>query len=108
MNYNRLRPYTAVTMLLALILLVITGWILYLAPHGPGSQPWLLLGASKHLYKDIHFCLAIVVTVLVLLHSFLNIKPLTHYFNRASKTGIGPLLCALIVVFSTLAIASVL
>lgn len=105
MNYNRLRPYTAVTMLLVLILLVITGWILYLAPHGPGSKSWLLLGASKHLYKDIHLCLAIVVTVLVLIHSFLNLKPLAHYFNRSSKTGVAPLLCALIVVFSTLAIA---
>lgn len=102
MNHNRLRPYTAVTMVLVLFLLMLTGLILYLAPQGPGSRNWLLLGIDKHLYKDIHLYFGVVVTILVLVHSFLNIKPLTNYVKLSSKTGIWPLLCALTVVFFTL------
>ena len=106
MNYNRIRPYTVVTMMVVLILLIITGWVLYLAPQGPGSRAWFFWG-SKHLYKDVHLCLGVVVTLLVLLHSFLNIKPLTNYLH-GSKAAISPLLCALIVVFFTVAIALLL
>lgn len=47
MNYNRLRPYTAITMVVFLILLAITEWVLYLAPHGPGSKYWLFAGGGK-------------------------------------------------------------
>ena len=81
---------------------------LYLAPQGPGSRSWLLFGVSKHLYKDIHLCFGVVVTLMVLFHSFLNIKPLTNYLNLASKTGVSPLLCALIVVFFTVVVALLL
>ncbi|MGL1956694.1 MAG: DUF4405 domain-containing protein [Colwellia sp.] len=108
MNYNNLRPYTAVTMVAVLIILVVTGWTLYLAPQGPGSRFWSLLGVNKHLYKDIHFCFGVIATLLVLLHGFLNIKPLTNYLNHESKTGVLPLLCALVVVIFTVIIALLL
>lgn len=101
MNYNHLRPYAAVTMAVFLVLLVFTGWVLYFAPHGVAVRNWLFLGVSKHQYKDIHLCLSVVATFLVLMHSALNFKSLSHYLKLHSKVGVPPLLCALVIVTLT-------
>jgi hypothetical protein len=92
-------------MLAVLILLIVTGWVLYLAPQGQGSRYWELLGINKHLYKDIHLCLSVVATVLFLAHLLLNIKPLMLYCKPEYKGGVKPILFAFTVIILTLTIA---
>jgi hypothetical protein len=92
-------------MLAVLTLLIVTGWVLYIAPQGQGSRYWELLGINKHLYKDIHLCLSVVATILFSGHILLNIKPLMLYCKRESKSGIKPILFAFTVIFLTIVIA---
>lgn len=108
MNFNHLRPYAAVTMAIFLVFLVFTGWVIYLAPHGVAARNWLFLGVSKYQYRDIHFCLSVVTTVLVLTHSALNFKSLSNYLKLHSKVGVSPLLCALTIVTLTVFVAFLL
>jgi len=99
MNYNKLRPYTVVTMMLALVLLAITGGILYFAPQGPDSRIWFCLGLSKHQFKDIHFSLGFIVAILATIHGFLNLSSINNYLKHSVKIWIHPLLFALVVMF---------
>jgi hypothetical protein len=81
MNTNRIRPYTAFTLLLTLLCLAITGLILFLAPTGPGSRFWQWLGLTKHQYKDIHLYLGSLFVILGGFHLYINLKPFKHYLN---------------------------
>ncbi|MBB1271045.1 DUF4405 domain-containing protein [Shewanella sp. SR44-3] len=102
MNLNRFRPYAAITMMLMLALLAATGLLLYLAPHGQASRLWSYLGIAKHQYKDIHLYLGLLVTLLALLHGYVNFKPLSHYlaFKRKAKIWTHPLIWALLIVIT--------
>jgi hypothetical protein len=107
MNFNRLRPYGTVTMMLVLALLAATGLLLYLAPQGQGSRLWSYLGMSKHQYKDIHLYLGLLVTLLALLHSYINFKPLSHYlaFKQETKIWAHPFLWAVLIVIVVVMLA---
>ncbi|SHO57463.1 DUF4405 domain-containing protein [Vibrio quintilis] len=95
MNANRFRPYTAVTMMLALMMIAVTGFVLFLAPHGPGSGYWQWLGLTKHELKDIHLYLAFLAVVLMLFHGYLNLKPMSLYLKgKRGRLWHHPLLWA--------------
>jgi cytochrome b subunit of formate dehydrogenase len=101
MNYNQLRPYIAVTMMVALVLLATTGGILFFAPQGPDSRVWSCLGLSKHQFKDIHLSLGIMMAILATIHGFFNFSSMSNYLKHNSKVWAHPLLWALVVVFIT-------
>jgi hypothetical protein len=107
MNFNRLRPYATVTMMLVLALLAATGLLLYLAPQGQGSRLWSYLGMSKHQYMDIHLYLGLLVALLALLHGYVNFKPLSHYlaFKQETKIWAHPFLWAVLIVITVVALA---
>ena len=105
MNYNQLRPYIAVTMMIALVLLATVGGILYLAPQGSDSRLWSFLGLSKHQFNDIHLCLGVVVVILATIHGFLNFSSINNYLKHNSKVWTHPLLWAVAVIFFTVIIA---
>lgn len=108
MNYNELRPYTAVTMMVALVILAITGGILYFSPQGPGSRIWSFLGLNKHQFKDIHLCLGLTVGILATIHGFLNFSSISNYLKHSSKVWTHPMLWAVAVVFFTVIMALML
>ncbi|CAM3763857.1 hypothetical protein VA7868_03684 [Vibrio aerogenes CECT 7868] len=82
MNPNKFRPYTTLMLLLSFILIAITGFVLFLAPHGPGSGYWQWLGLTKHELKDIHLYLGFFAVALILLHGYLNLRPLSVYLKN--------------------------
>ena len=108
MNYNKLRPYTVVTMILALVLLAIIGGILYFAPQGLEARGWTSLGLRKHQLKDIHFLLGFIVLILVIIHGFFNLSAIKNYLKPSSKVWTYPLLSAVVLVFFTVIMALLL
>ena len=94
MNLNRFRPYTAVTMGVVFVVLLITGLVLYLAPYGPGSRGWEWMGLTKHQYKEIHLYLGLFCVALAVFHGALNVKPLTKYIRNQSNLWGHPLVWA--------------
>ncbi|MBW8190928.1 DUF4405 domain-containing protein [Neiella marina] len=98
MNLNRLRPYTAVILAFSFTVLMVTGLILFVAPHGPGSSQWAWIGLTKHQYKDIHLYLGFISIALVLFHVVLNKKPLTKYLAGKNENWGNPVLWAIAVI----------
>lgn len=85
MSLHRLRPYTTTTMMVAFLIVVVTGFILFFVPHGPGmSRQWMLLGLSKHQFKDIHIYLSIFGVLLAFFHFYLNWKAIRKYLRSCS------------------------
>lgn len=105
MNLNRIRPYTTIILLIAWILIALTGLTLYLIPHGPASRNWVWLGVSKHEFKDIHFYLGILAVLLVSFHGYLNVRALKKYFTSNKRILSHPLLWATVVVSVIVAVA---
>jgi cytochrome b561 len=108
MNYNQLRPYITVTMMIVLVLLATVGGILYFAPQGPDSRHWSFLGLNKHQFKDIHLCLGVLVIILAAIHGFLNFSSINNYLKNQSRVWTHPLLWAIVVIFFTVIIALLL
>lgn len=98
MKINKLRPYTSMTMMISMVIIAITGGILYIAPQGPGSRYWELMGLSKHAYKDMHLFLGILATCLGMLHGVINMRSINSYCKKKVALYKNPLLCASIVV----------
>lgn len=104
-NYNKIRPYTAVSLIILFVFMASTGVILFLAPHGPGSGQWELFGVGKHDYHNIHLVLGVSTFALVLLHAFLNFKPLAGYFKgKQGSSWQHPALYAFVLVVCSFAI----
>ncbi|MBW8192195.1 DUF4405 domain-containing protein [Neiella marina] len=98
MNFNRFRPYTTVVLASSFIVLIVTGLILFVAPHGPGSSQWAWAGLTKHEYKDIHLYLGFISIALVLFHVVLNKKPLAKYIVGKNENWGRPVVWAIVVV----------
>ncbi|CAG9000857.1 MAG: hypothetical protein CENE_02864 [Candidatus Celerinatantimonas neptuna] len=104
MSLHRLRPYTTVIMMIAFLIVVVTGIILFFAPHGPGGmRQWIVLGLSKHQFKDIHVYLGTFGVLLVFFHLYLNWKAIKKYLccrslcrKHPATWGIG--ICACLVI----------
>ena len=98
MKIHKLRPYTSMTMMVSMLFIAITGVILYIAPQGPGSRYWELLGLTKHEYKDVHLFLGILAICLGLLHGIINMRSINNYCKKKVALYKNPLLCASMVV----------
>lgn len=72
-----------------------TGWILkYTLPPGSGRSGAELLGMTRHEWGDVHFLLAVVLALAILIHLALHWKWILCMFGGnkilTSKTGVNP------------------
>lgn len=84
----RFRPIISGIVSICLVLLVVTGAVLFLAPPGRIANwtDWRILALDKHDWSDLHICFALVFLLAGLWHLWLNWKPLISYFkSRATK-----------------------
>lgn len=83
-----LRKVTSLTSFLSFIITLITSVILYIVPEGRVAYwaDWHLLGLSKGQWGDIHVTVGTLFVVALVLHIWLNWKPITTYMkNRARE-----------------------
>jgi hypothetical protein len=86
-----MRAWVAVSLLVLWSLATATGFLLWLAPHGPrsGRVP-LLLGLTKHSWGDVHFwvCIAAVaVTVVHLTIDWRALKACVSHLTNVHRHG---------------------
>ncbi len=95
-----LRRLTSLMILFIGVILVISGVILFIMPHGRVAYwtDWRFLGLNKDQWSLLHVIFSIIFILLFALHTFFNIKPLIHYFNKSKKEL---LLSFLIITFLT-------
>ncbi|WP_338668202.1 DUF4405 domain-containing protein [Pseudodesulfovibrio methanolicus] len=98
------RKITSLTALLSFLVTLITSVILYIVPEGRVAYwaDWHLLGMTKTQWGDVHTTVGTLFLLALLLHIWLNWKPLMNYMkNRAREMVVmtGPMIVSFILVF---------
>lgn len=83
----RIRRVVSLTMLLSFVVMVYTGIMLFVCPHGRVAYwtGWRLLGLSKEQYGELHTTFMVTFVVSGIWHITLNWKPITNYLKSRSR-----------------------
>ncbi|WP_419786853.1 DUF4405 domain-containing protein [Pseudodesulfovibrio sp.] len=95
------RKTISLTALLSFVVTLITSVVLYIVPHGRVAYwaDWTFLGLSKDQWDGTHITIGTLFIVSLLLHIWLNWKPLMAYMkNRAREMVVltGPMVVAVV------------
>jgi cytochrome b561 len=82
---RKVRAVVVLTLLTTGLFQAVSGLILYTAPKGREAGDITLYGFEKHLWKEYHFYIGILIICLVVLHLILNWK----MFKNELKSLIG-------------------
>jgi len=83
---RKVRAVVALALLTTGLFQAVSGLILYTAPKGRGAGDLIVLyGLEKHLWKEYHFYIGILIMCLVVVHLILNWK----MFKNELKSLIG-------------------
>lgn len=102
------RKITSLTALLSFLVTLITSVILYIVPEGRVAYwaDWHLLGMTKTQWGDVHTTVGTLFLLALLLHIWLNWKPLMNYMkNRAREMVVmtGPMIVSFLLVVMVVA-----
>lgn len=83
----RIRRVVSLTMLFSFVVMVYTGIMLFVAPHGRVAYwtGWRLLGLSKEQCGELHTTFMVAFVVSGIWHITLNWKPITNYLKSRSR-----------------------
>jgi len=83
----KMRRVTSLTMLLAFAVMILTGIVLYVVPHGRVAYwaDWRLLGLSKTQWGDLHITTGLLLVVSGILHVYYNWRPILTYLKNRSR-----------------------
>jgi hypothetical protein len=98
------RKITSLTALLSFLVTLITSVILYIVPEGRVAYwaDWHLLGLTKTQWGDVHTAVGTLFLLFLLLHIWLNWKPLMNYLKNRRREMVvmtAPMVIAFILVF---------
>ena len=77
----RWRVFVVMLMVIGFAVIVLSGVILYAAPHGRASREWQALFLSKREWQDVHIVFGLLFAIAGLVHIWLNWKPLLGYLR---------------------------
>lgn len=82
-----MRRVTSLTMLLAFVLMALTGIVLYIVPEGRVAywSDWRLLGLSKTRWGDLHVTMGLLMLLSGSLHIWFNWRPIVNYLKNRSR-----------------------
>ena len=85
-----LRRYVALFLLYSLLILAVSGAVLYIMPHGRIAYwiDWRFLGLNKEQWDNIHILFGFMLVIFGAIHIFLNKKAIVKYI----KGGVGLIL----------------
>ncbi|MEM2912774.1 MAG: DUF4405 domain-containing protein [Candidatus Bathyarchaeia archaeon] len=81
----QLRAALFFSMTILISLSVITGFVLYLWPHGPRSGQFLFFGLTKEMWIDLHTYLSILAVAVMVMHIILNRRFIKIYYKLTVK-----------------------
>lgn len=113
MSKNILRKAVSMASLFSFIYLAFSGIVMYFTPAGRIAYwaDWRIFGMNKTMYNQTHITISMLFLVLMVLHLWLNWKPLLSYMKNRSgrlviftKETILGFILAVLVVWGTLAL----
>ncbi len=78
---NSLRKTTSLIITFSFLIMTYTGIILFIAPKG-----WKFLGLDKGQYVALHITFMVLFTIGILIHLYLNYRPLVSYFKNKARS----------------------
>jgi hypothetical protein len=83
----KIKKITSLTALSTFVLLVVTGIVLYIVPHGRVAYwaDWHLWGLNKSEWCNIHINLALLFLLTISLHIYYNWKQIVSYLKDKAK-----------------------
>ncbi|PLX66225.1 MAG: hypothetical protein C0603_12520 [Denitrovibrio sp.] len=88
MNKNVLRKAVSMTSTFSFLYLAFTGIIMYIVPPGRIAYwaDWRIFGLNKEMFTETHTTISMLFLVCMVLHIWLNWKPIMNYMsNRSGK-----------------------
>ncbi len=84
------RAYTSLYMGYSLLLMTITGIVLYIAPPGKIAHwsNWMFLGFTKTEWEALHTIFSFLFVISGTFHIIFNWKPLINYMKEKTKQGV--------------------
>jgi len=88
MNKNVLRKAVSMTGLFSFIYLTFSGVVMYITPAGRVAYwaDWRMFGMNKTMYNETHVTVSLLFLVSMVLHIWLNWKPIINYMRSKSGT----------------------
>ncbi|BCS89682.1 DUF4405 domain-containing protein [Pseudodesulfovibrio sediminis] len=82
-----LRKITSLTALISFLVTIVTSVVLYIVPEGRVANwaDWQLFGLTKGQWGDTHLTVGTLFFIALLLHVFLNLKPLMAYMKNKAR-----------------------
>ncbi len=78
----RIRQISAIIMLIAGILIIISGIVLFGIPEGPGSGEAAAIGISKNTWIALYQWTGFIASGILVIHLYLNRRPVIRYFKE--------------------------
>jgi len=96
------RKITSLTALLSFLVTLTTSVVLYIVPHGRVAYwaDWTFLGLSKDQWDATHITVGTLFIVALLLHIWLNWKPLVAYMKNKAREMVvmtGPMVASVVI-----------
>ena len=99
-------------MMIGLVGLLLTGFVLFIAPRGRFANwnDWAVLGLSRQQWISLHINASVAFTVLSFIHLFMNWSRLVGYIKRRSKLQVNMKreLAAALAITLTITLATIL
>lgn len=86
MSKSVLRKAVSMTAMFSFLYLAFSGVVLYFVPQGRIAYwaDWRFLGMSKTMYGDTHITMSMLFLLAMVLHIWLNWKPIVNYMKNSS------------------------
>jgi galactitol-specific phosphotransferase system IIB component len=86
MGKNVLRKAVSMTALFSFLYLSFSGIVLYFVPQGRIAYwaDWRFMGMNKEMYGDTHITISLLFLITMILHIWLNWKPIVNYMKNRS------------------------
>ncbi len=87
MFWVRTRKVVSILLGYCLLVLAVSGVVLYIAPHGRYANwnHWTLWGLTKGDWENVHTIVGYLMVILSILHVYLNWRPMINYLKSRSK-----------------------
>jgi len=83
------KGFTSLVLLVASLVMAISGVVLYIGPGGPAARGWTLLWLGKGQWNHLHMTSALLFLVAAVFHLIWNWGLLWGYLKRKAKGGLN-------------------
>ncbi len=85
---NKFKKYISLFLFYTLLIGMVSGVILYIAPHGKVATylNWTVIGLDKHQWADLHTVFGFIMLIAGFIHLYFNWRPFVGYVKSKASS----------------------